>query len=224
MNSQAQIAQVIDQARQSKDIDLQAAVAYAHGICMAIQTPPETSLEDLKLLLQGLQGADYEQLQREMRAALGALQRFCSSGLGQDYVPLFRRKEIRRFDPYQDPPAKGRVVNPPDRRQWDAVFLGSPEQYPFGVELWMERSLKSLIPAEMAADEAAVEWLRRDLLQRLTHSAVDDQIGSHYACLYRWVCPMRLQFAPSDLAELRQVAQDLELRIRQQRWDQLGLR
>lgn len=214
---------LMEAASRSGDPDLKAGARWAALICVSMQgdSALPTQAEMRAVLTEDI---DYAQLEREVANARQQLATFCSTG----HVDAASLKSSRagsgleagyRYQPFKRAQDQGISARP-----WDVVFLSNPAQYPYGVQRVLEHRLKFLVPPEVADSDVALRWVGRTLVEHLTGVPLTSQIETARLCWRNWICPARQQPSPEQMAWLSQIEQDLEQRIRQQRWAELGLR
>lgn len=213
---------LMEAAALSSDPDLKAGARWAALICVSMQDDSAlpTQAEMRAVLTEDI---DYAQLEREVANARQQLAAFCSTG----HVDVASLKGSRtgsgleagyRYQPFKRAQEQGVSARP-----WDFVFLSNPTQYPYGVQRVLEHRLKFLVPPEVAESDVALRWVGRTLLEHLTGVPMASQIETARLCWRNWICPARQQPSPDQMAWLNQIERDLEQRIRQQRWAELGL-
>lgn len=223
VTTNGRLDELLAAAAQSDDPDLKAGARWVTIICLSLEgAPPPPTQADMQAIMT--EDINYAELEREVAAAAKRLANYCATASAEAKQPKPRKVTGGIEAGYLYRPFKSDQGQGIRTRPWDAVFLANPAQYPYGLKVVLEHRLRFWVPSEVAASDVALRWVAQSLTERLTGVAQQAQIETAQLCWRNWICPARQHFSAEQLAMLNQVAQDLEQRIRQQRWAELGMR
>jgi hypothetical protein len=211
---------LIDEAlKKDRPADFRAKAVYFSLSCLTIQSLPERSLDDLKMMT----GADPEtanSVLRESRQAQNRLSDVCGPWINGRLIDRLKQAKL----PALGPIGKSLMLRISDNRSQEYTqavtqLLSNPDIHQIQFDYWLSRDLNDQLINGYKLNASQAILVQDFLYESLATTNGNNDYRIDLRCAMKGICSSNLIVTHQEALKVQEIALQIRNAIQQQRWD-----
>lgn len=212
------LGEIFNAARKSPDPEFRHAALRIASFCGVLPTEPMDA--EAAALVESSPDRQ-KRLMVAVDSARQSLASFCRSGSSDAYMEDIRAKRVAIDGVSMNFRRGPKASDSTSLNQWETTILASPEAFPIGLDGWLEANLPKLLPSRISQNKKLVQAITNDLYGKFLSGSPEGGIRSLYQCAILLSCAIGDDLTSDQRQEVETFSQEIEAKIRQQRWGDL---